>query len=277
MKLKSICLFVLVSLFPAAPGFAELDLEQEVIIIPNTHDDKPYIWQVRRNPRGYELIVEHDKDPAEDINFRMSILSKNGQKVESVHLFITDRDLKTYEHLTLSPGSDGRYSFGYAAPFDDKYRFEVAFQTSEGWVNLKKDIKLKRGKIAVNQTRNGDGDYDVRVKFIPSKVFAEHVVTFLYEIWYKHQRLENLEKIDGFDMQVGSWNENMREFIYATPKQNLGGPEVAVSLVYMTTGRHVVFSEFMHKGVKRRVEFDLNVYQEPREDGGINTLQPSNY
>jgi len=277
MKLKFICLFIILMTFIASPAFAELDLEQEVLIIPDTHNDKPYIWQVRRNPRDYELDMKHEKT-GDNYKVTVSVLPKSGGKVENLHVFIADRDLKTYEHVIPSPGSNGSYSFNYAPPFDARYRFEVAFQTAEGWVSFKKDIKLKAAvKTAVNQNRPDDRDYDVRVKFIPGKVYAEHVVTFLYEIWYKHQRVEDLDKIGGFDMQVGSWNENLREFLYSTPKQNLGGPEVAVSLVFMSTGRHVVFSEFMHKGIKRRVEFDLNVYQEPEENGGINTLQPSYY
>jgi hypothetical protein len=278
MKRKFTFLFVLVFAFLAAPAFAELDLEQEVLLIPDTHDNKPYIWQVRRNPRDYELDIVHEKSPAgENVNFTMNIFSKKGKKAEDVHLFITDRDLQTYEHIIPSPDGDGRYLFSYSPPFDDKYRFEVAFQTTEGWITLKKDIKLKATAKSFRQTRPGDRDYQITVKLIPARVYSEHVVTLLYEIRYKHQPVEDLQKIDGFDMQVGSWNKNLGEFIYATPKQNLGGPEVAVSLVFMTTGRHVVFAEFMHKGVKRRVEFDVDVYEEPKEDGGINTLQPSYY
>ncbi len=70
-------------------------------------------------------------------------------------------------------------------------------------------------------------------------------------------------------MQVASWDEDLKEFIFATPKQNLGGHEVAVSLVFMRPGRHAVFAEFKHKGVIRKIDFVLNVFEEPREDSGL--------
>ena len=94
------------------------------------------------------------------------------------------------------------------------------------------------------------------------------MVTILYEIMYKGAPLKGLEKIDGFDMQVASWDEDLKEFIFATPKQNLGGPEVAVSIVFMRPGKHAVFGEFKHKGVIRKVELVVGVQEEPKEDGG---------
>ncbi|MDP2158083.1 MAG: hypothetical protein Q8K68_10300, partial [Nitrospirota bacterium] len=49
-----IALFLLV--LPSI-SWAELDLDQEVLIVPDTHNEKPYIWHVARNPEGYELVM----------------------------------------------------------------------------------------------------------------------------------------------------------------------------------------------------------------------------
>ncbi len=93
---------------------------------------------------------------------------------------------------------------------------------------------------------------------------------------YKGIPLKGLEKIDGFDMQVAAWDEDMKEFIYATPRQNLGGPEVAVSIVFMRPGKHAVFGEFKHNGVIRKVDLVVDVREEPKEDGGsIWDIKPS--
>ena len=101
-------------------------------------------------------------------------------------------------------------------------------------------------------------------------------MTIVYEIMHKGAPLKGLEKIDGFDMQVASWDEDLKEFIFATPKQNLGGPEVAVSIVFMKAGKHAVFGEFKHKGVIRKVDLAVDVWEEPKEDSGsLFNLKPA--
>jgi len=55
MKMLAIFLMLFV---PVSPSFGQLDLEQEVLIIPDTHDAKPYIWDVMRNPRGFHLVMD---------------------------------------------------------------------------------------------------------------------------------------------------------------------------------------------------------------------------
>ncbi len=68
----------------------------------------------------------------------------------------------------------------------------------------------------------------------------------------------------------------MKEFIYMTPKQTLGGPEVAVSVVFMRPGKHAVFTQFKHNGVVRTIDSVVNVLAEPPQNiGGIEKLKPS--
>lgn len=278
MKTKLLSLLFLSLLLAAAPSHAQLDLEKEVLIIPDTHNEKPYIWKVLRNPKGYELNVEYGNTAAgTETTFRLGIRSKETSKIDDLHVFIADEDLHIYRHMRPVKSADGEYLFGFNAPQAGKYRIEAVFKTQGGWVNLSKDIKIKGDKKSSEpEVKPGDEDYSVKARLIPKRIYSEHVVTILYEIMYKGAPLKGLEKIDGFDMQVASWDEDMKEFIYATPRQNLGGPEVAVSIVFMRAGKHAVFGEFKHKGVIRRVELVVGVQEEPKEDGGsIQNLKPS--
>jgi hypothetical protein len=85
--------------FISVPAFSELDLEQEVLIIPDTHNEKPYIWHVATNPRGYELILSENRGKAgEEQTFGFRIVSPSGNRPDSVHVFITDDDLHAYIH-----------------------------------------------------------------------------------------------------------------------------------------------------------------------------------
>lgn len=256
---------------------AELDLDREVLVIPDTHNAKPYIWHVAKNPRGYELFLSESADKAGgEGTFAFQIVSPSGIRPENVHVFIASDDLHAYAHLrALWKG--GGYQFSYRPPGAGAYRLEIVFQTPEGWVNLSKSIKM--GGPAVNaspDTLPGDDYYHVKVKLLPKKAYAEHVVTFLYEIFYNGAPMRDIEKLDGFDMQVAAWDETLKEFIYMTPKQNMGGPEVAVSVVFMRPGKHAVFAEFKHKGYIRRVDFAVTVYPEPvAGDDAIINLKPS--
>ncbi|HCZ12956.1 MAG TPA: hypothetical protein DHV16_12135 [Nitrospiraceae bacterium] len=268
MTTKLLSLLILSLLLAATPSHAQLDLQKEVLIIPDTHNEKPYIWKVLRNPKDYEFNLQYDAAaPGTETVFSMDIRSKAQSKIDDLHVFIADKDLHIYRHMRPVMSGTGKYTFGFKAPQAGRYRFEVVFKAQDGWINLSRDIKIKGDKkTSEPETKAGDEDYSVRVKLIPKKIYSEHVVTILYEIMYKGIPLKGLEKIDGFDMQVAAWDEDMEEFIYATPKQNLGGPEVAVSIVFMRHGRHAVFGEFKHKGIIRKIDLVVNVYEEPKKN-----------
>ena len=277
MKTKLLPLLLFFLLLAAAASHAQLDLEKEVLIIPDTHNEKPYMWKVLRNPKDYELNLQYDTTAGTETTFRLGIRSKGPSKIDDLHVFIADEDLHIYRHMRPVKSGDGEYLFSFKAPQAGKYRVETVFKTQEGWINLSKDVKIKGDKKSSEpEVKPGDEDYSVKARLIPKRIYSEHVVTILYEIMYKGAPLKGLEKIDGFDMQVASWDEDLKEFIFATPKQNLGGPEVAVSIVFMRPGKHAVFGEFKHKGVIRKVELVVGVQEEPKEDGGsIQNLKPS--
>jgi len=267
MKIK-ICLLILLPLLLMSPSsYAQSDAKKEKLIIPDTHNEKPYIWKVKRNPKDYEFALQYEKAAAgTETVFNLAIRSKPQAKIEGLHVFIADEDLHIYRHLRPAMSGDGnKYTFAFKPPQAGKYRIEAVFKTQDGWINFSRDIKIKGDKkVSESETIAGDEDYSVSVRLIPKKVYSEHVVTILYEIKYKGTLLKELEKMDGFDMQVAVWDEDMEEFIFATPGQNLGGPEVAVSIVPMTAGKHAVFAEFKHKGIIRKIELIVNVYEEPK-------------
>ena len=268
-RLSAAVLLFLLSL----PRFslADIDLDQEVLIIPDTHNAKPYLWNVERDPAGYELLLEHHDSAVAGANagFTFTVKTPPGETIKEMHVFITDSDLHTYQHVR--PVNDkGVYRFSYDAPWAGRYRFEIVFMTAHGWINLRRDVSMKGGGQHIVPGKDpGDEDYAVKITLYPKKIYAEHVGTFLYEIKYKGNPLRDREKIDGFDMLLAAWDEDRREFVYATPAQNLGGPEVAVSLVFMKPGKHAVFAEFKHRGVIRRVDLVITVLWEPREDSGL--------
>lgn len=278
MKTKLLPLLLFFLLLAAASSHAQLDLEKEVLIIPDTHNEKPYIWKVLRNPKDYELAIQYDDAAAgKESTFTMDIRSKEISKIDELRVFIADEDLHIYRHMRPVKSADGKYIFNFKAPQAGKYRVETVFKTQEGWVNLSREIKIKGDKKRSEpETKPGDEDYSVKAKLIPKRIYTEHVVTILYEIMYKGAPLKGLEKIDGFDMHVASWDEDLKEFIYATPRQNLGGPDVAVSMVFMRAGKRAVFAEFKHNGVIRRVDLVIDVREEPKEDGGsLFNLKPA--
>lgn len=270
MKGMVISIFLMTVFALPISVWGALDLDKEVLIIPDTHNEKPYIWNVMRSPRGYELALEYG-GPATGLNDQLSleVKSESPTKMEDVHVFITDKDLHTFVHVRPIKKGEGKYSFKFDAPTTSKYRFEIVFKTDTEWVNLRKDVKLmKVPRNAEPASKPGDEDYSVKIKLYPKKIYADHVGTLLYEISYKGKPLNDIQKVEGVDMQVATWDEDLKEFIYMTPKQNLGGPEVAVSLVFMRPGKHAVFAEFKHNGVIRKIDSVLNVLEEPREDRG---------
>ena len=278
MKTKLLPLLFLSLLLSATPSSAQLDLEKEVLIIPDTHNEKPYIWKVLRNPKDYEFTLQYDDTAAgTETIFSLDIRSKGISKIADLHVFIADKDLHIYRHMRPVISGDGKYIFNFKAPQSGRYRFEVVFKAQEGWINLSKDVKIKGDKKSSEpEAKAGDENYNVKVKLIPKRIYSEHVMTIVYEIMYKGAPLKGLENIDGFDMQVAAWDEDLKEFIYATPRQNLGGPEVAVSIVFMRPGKHAVFGEFKHNGIIRKIDLVVDVREEPKEDdGSLFNLKPA--
>jgi len=261
-KILLIILLLSASAFPSLSR-ADLDLEQEILVIPDTHNEKPYIWNVRLDPGGYELTMENKSLQSGTARFLFDIKGAPSSGTGEMHVLITDEDLHTFVHIRPVKTSEGRYSFNFDPSSSGRYRFEIVFKTADGWINLRKNIKLQKSEAKPEKTgKQGDEDYEVKVKLYPRKLYSKHVSTFLYQIGYKGKPLKDIEKIDGADMQVAAWDEDLKEFIFMTPQQNLGGPEVGVSMVFMRPGRHAVFAEFKHNGIVRRIDFVVNVNDE---------------
>ena len=140
---KTFFLFVTVMfLFIPVPAFCELDLEQAVLVIPDTHNEKPYIWHVAKNPRGYKLILSENRGKAgEEQTYSFRIVSPSGNRPDIVHVFITDDDLHTYAHRKAEKTED-EYHVTYRPPRPGKYRIEVVFENPKMWVNLRTDVKI---------------------------------------------------------------------------------------------------------------------------------------
>lgn len=274
MNRIALCLSLLFLAFPSLSA-AELDLDQEVLIVPDTHDAKPYIWNVARNPRGYELVMNEatQRDTA-DRRFSFEIRQDSPKDIQEVHVFVTDRDLHFFRHIRPLL-SGGKYGFPLEVTGTDTYRFEVVFRTGDGWISLKKDVRIQgRGKTPDEQ--DPDRGYGVKVKLIPRTVYAEHVVTFLFGLTYDGAPISDIEKVDGTDMRLASWDEDLKEFVYAASRQNLGGPEVAVSAVFMRPGKRAVFAEFSHQGRTRKIDFVIDVLAEPTMDrNAIENIRPA--
>ena len=262
--------FVIILFVCALPllSWADLDLDQEVLVIPDTHNEKPYIWHVRQDPQGYDLVFEHTRPAGQPDQFLFAITGEAAKVPEDMHVFITDDDLQTYTHIRPVKQSDGRYAFSFAPPAAARYRFEIVFQIDGGWIDMRKDVSLEKAAVNAGGASPGDEDYGVKVKLYPRKIYADHVGTFLYQLSYKGRPLKDIEKMQGADMQVAAWDEDLKEFIYMTPQQNLGGPDVGVSIVFKRPGKHAVFAEFTHNGSIRRVDFVVTIYAEPPQIQG---------
>jgi len=253
--------------------FAQLDLEQDVLVIPDTHDAEPYKWKKSGSTRGYDLRMEYGTLIAgNDSEFTFSIKTKVPKTISDVHVFITDNGLNVFRHLRPESGN-GKHRFVFNVPSHGKYRFEFVFKSAEdGWINLRKDISIKESvkqdPSLIPPLPKGDeeGIYSVNVKLFPEKVYAEHVVTFLYEISHNGVPVEYPEKTDGVDILITSWDKSRKEFICAGSRQNVDG-QIAVSIVFMKPGKHRVFAEFKHNGAVRAVQTDIDVLEEPEQKG----------
>lgn len=269
-----LCVLLLVFAFPAL-SVAELDLDKDVLIIPDTHNAKPYIWDVARNPKGYELVMDEAiQSGTDERQFSFEISQYSVRSILEMHVFVTDSDLHFFRHISPLL-SGGKYRFSLEVPRTDTYRFEIVFRTEAGWINLKKDLKVSGGGKAPDD-QDVDKGYSADVKLIPRKVYAEHVVTFLFRLIHDGVPINDIEKVDGTDMRLASWDEDLKEFIYVTSKQNPGGPEVAVSAVFMRPGKRAVFADFRHQGKARKVEFVIDLLAEPPQSkDGIESLRPA--
>jgi hypothetical protein len=69
-------------------------------------------------------------------------------------------------------------------------------------------------------------------------------------------------------MHVAAWGESLRHFIYATPKQNIGGPEVPVSMMFTSPREYTIFSEFKHNGEIRRIRYVADITEEKKRKPG---------
>jgi len=122
-----------------------------------------------------------------------------------------------------------------------------------------------------------DKDYSVNVKLIPEKVYAEHVVTLIYEISRNGVPVNYPDKIDGADVLLASWDESRKDFIFMASRQNVNG-QIAVSLVFMRPGRHRVFAEFMHNGEVRVFDHEVEVLKKlPVREHGISYKDENPY
>jgi len=122
---------LLSTLFIFVPSllFAQLDLEQEVLVIPDTHDAEPYKWNKKWFTWGYDVHMEYGTLFAgNDSEFTFSIKAKTA--IHDVNVFITDKGLTVFKHL--HPESEnGKYKFIFNAPSQGKYRFEFVFKTDK--------------------------------------------------------------------------------------------------------------------------------------------------
>ncbi|RJQ17702.1 MAG: hypothetical protein C4560_08310 [Nitrospiraceae bacterium] len=268
MKIYFIALTAMFVLVTLDPSYAQLDLEQEVISVPDTHDTQQYIWNAVINPSGYKLSTRFGAPPAgENAEFSFSIVPPEGETFDekSVHVFITDMDMQVYEHVRPERSGSGMYHFTFSPPLAGRYRVEVIFRTEYGWADMVDDFRTKGGKA---QDRMETGEYDVQVRMVPEKAYTGHVATFLYEIRKNGTPVSDLDKIDGLDMQVASWDRRLNDFIYATPRQNTGGPKVAVSIVFRNTGMHRVFAEYRHNGKVQKFIHTVDVGEEAIKERG---------
>jgi len=239
--------------------YAQLDLEQEVLIIPDTHDAEPYKWNKKWLTWGYDVRLDYGTLIAgNDSEFTFSIKAKT--TATEVHVFITDKQMNVFKHLRPE-SENGIYKFIFNAPSQGEYRFEFVFKTDkDDWIDLSENVSIKEGvkrEVLSEQYK----DYSVNVKLVPDKVYAEHVVTLIYEIRYNGTPIKYPDKMDGADMLISSWDESRKDFIYTSSRQNVNG-EIAASIVFMKPGRHRVFSEFRHNGAVKVVETDIDVLEE---------------
>ncbi len=238
------------------------DPEKETISIPDTHENpEPYKWNVTLNPKDFGFSLHRSPDG----RYNLVLDSTSDAKFEEIHLFVTNRKLEFAYHIIPDFIGKNTYNFAFLAPQKGKYRFETILKTEKGWINFRKDIKLARETEKMPPKTLGP-EYEVLIRTVPEKVYSDHITTFIYEIRYKGKPVTDLQKTGGVDMHLFTWNTtwlySLKEFNYLVPKQNFGGPEVVVSLVFSTPGKQVVFGEFSHLGKKKIIRYEVDVASE---------------
>lgn len=250
---------------------AFLDFDQEVLHIPATHESKKYTWQVRENPQGFNAIFEMNGTVDENTPGHPGHLVKLAfppdETVEEVHMFIVDKKFKFFTHILPDKKKDNVYAFDPEITRKGKYRIETILKMKNDWVRLNQNINFAPKTIKTENTEKESQGYTIKVKKIPGKVYADHVVTFVFEITLDGKPMTGLEKTGGSEIHLAAWGtsffKRFGEFTYATSAQNLGGPEAAVSMVFMDNGLHKVFAQFKHRAEIHTVETEVSVYFEP--------------
>jgi len=242
------------------------DLDKESLQIPDTHESKQFIWEVRKNPRGFVVSIEQSK-PLESpiINFRVIISPPENEKIESAQFFMVDKDFRHYEHIFPTQQTGNVSLFNFQPASENQYRIETVLKTDKGWVKIDRDLKFADIKPALEKSENLK-NYQINIKTFPQKVYADHTVTFVFEIFYNGEPVTGLEKIKESEIHLASWGtsffNSFGEFIYATSSQNLGGPEAGVSMVFERPGTHKIFATFRHLGKNHTIETEIEAMEE---------------
>lgn len=272
-----ITIFTLLLLTISGQAMAFLDFSQDVLEIPNTHEGERYTWVVRDNPSGVESIIT--RQPSDDGNWLLTLQIPTDETIEEVHLFIVDSKFANFNHIIPHKKNDRQYNFTFDPKDSGKFRVETVIKTDHDWLRLSRDLVVKSSQSKASSAREGEDGLRVLIKIIPSKVYAGHVVTFVFEIEKEGRLVTNLEKIDGFDMHLAAWRTSwftrFGEFIYSRPVQNFGGSEIAVSMVPKETGHFKIIGQYKLAGELHKIATDLEVYYEPRPNsGGIQNMAP---
>lgn len=270
MKIIASGLLMFIYLLLPAASHAGFDIEQEVLTIPDYHDIAAYEWKVERNPKGFGFTFAPSQSP-EGTNHELDISIPADRKIEEMHVFMTNKALDIFEQFIPQPGQRNKYKFTYAFPEAGSYYFEVALRTGKGWVNLSKKVEIEKAAFRAKNVKSlEDQGYEIKIKHIPSSaVWTQHVTTLVFEIFLNGKPVHNLESIQGSDMHLFAWKtfwfKKVGHFEYATSRQNLGGPEVGVSLVFKKTGRYKIFAQFKHLNTIHTIQMELDVGHEPQK------------
>lgn len=250
--------------------FDQFDLNSETLQIPPTHQTEQYEWQAIRNPGAWTLDIAPVQS-SDAGKFSMSIKTPPGVETEEIQVFITDEEMEVFRRVQPEKLSKGNYQFSFLPPKAGEYRFETAIKTGNGWIDLRKDLELEK---TVDEepliSKDGGQGCGVNVKREPERIYADHVVTFIYEPCCHGEALDESMKLDDSQLRVAAWSKGWfrrwNEFVYATPKQKLDGSVAAVSLVFKQPGNHVVFTEIKQGGEVKYLREEVRVYKEPDAD-----------
>jgi len=196
---------------------------------------------------GHDLVWPGEK---------LKALFPRAESFEQKNLYVSDEQRKNIED-----------ALGSKLPEEDLRPSIYLAIVRSGWINLSENISIKEG-VEREILPEADKGYSVNVKLFPDKVYADHVVTFLYEISYNGAPVKYPEKMEGADILLSSWDKSRKEFICAGSRQNVDG-KIAAGIVFMRPGKHKVFAEFKHNGAVRVFAHEIEILEEPaqREHG----------